>query len=171
MYVNAGDTIHIVVSASAGFTGMFGNDLQSRLQSANVQVVSINDNAVPVSSGWSYGGLIVDVIPRIDFADISDVAGLVEGAAGAAGFYVDYGKASAQLVATARGANNMPSSQNYQQLQNSPPANSPPPGHVPTLMELLGLGDLSSGGTSSTLLVVGVIVVGGLLISRLWGGR
>src|SRR5438046_2289104 len=111
MYIHSGDTVHIVVSASAGLTGIFGSDLQARLQSANVQVVNINDNGVPVSSGWSFGGLIVDVIPRIDFADIQDIAGLVEGAAGAAGFYVEYGKASAQLVATAGGANNMPSSQ------------------------------------------------------------
>jgi hypothetical protein len=165
MYVYAGDTIHIVVSASAGLTQVFGNDLESRLQSANVDVVNINSNGVPVSSGWTFGGLIVDVVPRIDFADIADVAGLVEGAAGAAGLYVDYGKAVAQLVATASGVNNMPTTQDYRQLQNTPRANRPDPGHVPGLMELLGLDKLlGDPSSSSSLLLIGAAIVVGIVV-------
>lgn len=171
MYIHAGDTVHIIVRAASGLTGVFGNDLQSRLQGANLRVMLINDNAVPVSSGWSFGPLIVQVVPQIDFGDIYDIARLVEGAAGASGFYVDYGTAVPQLVATRFGQDSTPSSRQYEQLQNNPPpVINPPPGHVPTLTDFFGLNNLPKmpDDLGQKLLLGGVIA---LAVVFLFGRR
>lgn len=159
MYVHAGDIVRVRVNASASIVMAFGSDLQARLQAANLRVTEINHNAVPVSSGWSFGPLWVSVIPQVDYSEVAHVAGIVENAVAEAGYYVEWGQATGTIAATAASA------PQYQILQTAPPIVSPEGPHAPGLLEAVGLDPNRDGVpdlpqfTTSPVFIAGAVAV------------
>jgi hypothetical protein len=157
MYVHAGDVVSVVVQASGSMLLALGSDLQSRLQTANLRVIGFNHNAVPVSSGWSFGPMLVQVIPAIDYADANDVGAIVESYAADAGYYIQWGHTVSNVVANAS------NSQQYQQQQQAPPVQSPSPIQIPGFWESLGL-DQNHDGQLDLPTVSPLVVAGGIVL-------